>query len=171
MTAAYMVSRAGSVLFHTRLLGLWKRVPGRRKKTMVRKIYDPPRKLYRRVKEAEDDGLSDTGRIGILFNEIEASRSGEALPESVSMQPSLNPKREVESASSYRDRFLVNDGVRSRVTTAIDRDIHKKMKKLLVLVAPEVTVVSYISNVLVHHLEQFSDEIDELYRHETEKPL
>jgi hypothetical protein len=39
------------------------------------------------------------------------------------------------------------------------------------LVAPEVTVVSYISNVLAHHLEQFSDEIGELYRRETEKPL
>jgi hypothetical protein len=38
-------------------------------------------------------------------------------------------------------------------------------------VAPEVTIVSYISNVLTHHLDQFEDEINALYRHETEKPL
>jgi outer membrane biosynthesis protein TonB len=91
-------------------------------------------------------------------------------PESTKRGP-YRKKRPQEEELSYCDRFLVNDGVRSRVTTAIDRDIHKKMKKLLVLVAPEVTVVSYISNVLAHHLDLFRNEIDELYRRETEKPL
>jgi hypothetical protein len=76
-------------------------------------------------------------------------------------------KKRPEDESEYRDRFLVNDGVRSRVTTAIDRDIHQRMKALLVLAAPEVSIVSYISNVLEHHLEQFENVIDKLY----EKPL
>ncbi len=74
---------------------------------------------------------------------------------------------ETEHELSYRSRFLVNDGARSRVTTAIDRNVHQRMKALLVLAAPEVSIVSYISNVLEHHLEQFEDEINELY----EKPL
>ncbi len=72
---------------------------------------------------------------------------------------------------SYCERFLVNDGARFRVNTAIDRAIHTKMKKVLSMVAPDVTIVSYISNVLAHHLDQYDDEINALYRNETDKPL
>lgn len=105
---------------------------------------------------------------------VRASPAAHAEPkesESARRGPYRKKKPQEEEEQPYCGRFLVNDGVRSRVTTAIDRDIHKKMKKLLVLVAPDVTIVSYISNVLAHHLELFRDEIDELYRRETEKPL
>jgi hypothetical protein len=171
MAAAYMVSRAVSVLCHTRLFGLWDRIPARRNKTIRRKIYDPTRELYRRVKEAEADALSDTGRIGILFNEIDVSRSGEGRQESASVQPDFNPKREVGNASSYRDRFLVNDGVCERVSTYLNRDAHEKIKRLLSSAAPGVSIVSYINNIVVHHLKQYQDEITELYRSGMDKPF
>ncbi len=80
-------------------------------------------------------------------------------------------KKRPEEGQSYRELFLVNDDVRYRVTTSIDQEIHKKMKRFLVMTAPEVTIVSYINNVLAHHLEYFKSEINEVYRHETEKPL
>ena len=100
----------------------------------------------------------------------ETPESGNVRVQPASSEPAKRGpyrKKRPEDEQAYRDLFLVNDGVRSRVTTAIDRDIHMRMKALLVLAAPEVSIVSYISNVLEHHLEQFEEVIDKLY----EKPL
>ncbi len=80
-------------------------------------------------------------------------------------------KRPGADSLTYCERFLVNDDIRSRVTTSIDRTIHAKMKKIASMVAPDVPVASYISNVLAHHLDQYDDEINALYRNETDKPL
>jgi hypothetical protein len=99
-----------------------------------------------------------------------APEAGDAQAEPARPEPAKRGpyrKKRPEDEQAYRDLFLVNDGVRSRVTAAIDRDIHVRMKALLVLAAPEVSIVSYISNVLAYHLEQFEDVIDKLY----EKPL
>lgn len=72
---------------------------------------------------------------------------------------------------SYRDRFLVNDGVRSRVSTYVNRDTHEKIKRLLSNAAPDISVVSYLNNILVHHMEMFEDEIAQLYRSGVDKPF
>ncbi len=100
----------------------------------------------------------------------EAKPATEPTSEPLKRGPYRKKRRE-EDELSYYDRFFVNDGVLARVTVAVDRKIHRKMKKILSVVAPEVSIVSYISNVLAHHLEQYVDEINALYRHETEKPL
>ncbi len=91
-------------------------------------------------------------------------------PEPVKRGPYRKKRPEADNLS-YCERFLVNDGARFRVNTAIDRTIHTKMKRVLSMVAPDVTIVSYISNVLAHHLDRYDDEINALYRNETDKPL
>lgn len=80
-------------------------------------------------------------------------------------------KKKKEEDQTYRGLFLVNDGVRVRVSTYINRDTHEKIKRLLSIVAPDISIASYINNILSHHLEQYQDEIGELYRSEISKPL
>lgn len=80
-------------------------------------------------------------------------------------------KRQKEDGQPYRDRFLVNDGVRSRVSTYVNRDTHEKIKRFLSNAAPDISAVSYINNILVHHLEQYEDEMSDLYDRNYRKPF
>ena len=80
-------------------------------------------------------------------------------------------KRKTEEEQAYRDLFLVNDGVCSRVSTYINRDIHEKFKRLLSNAAPGISIVSYINNILNHHLDQHHDLIEGLYRSGYDKPF
>lgn len=80
-------------------------------------------------------------------------------------------KRQEEGQQTYRELFLVNDGECSRVSTYVNRDIHEKIKRLLSNAAPGVSIVSYLNNILAHHLEEHQDEIEQLYRTGIEKPL
>lgn len=104
------------------------------------------------------------------------SKSGEIRdePERESKQSRRGPSRprkQKEEGLNYRDIFLVNDGGRARVSAYINRDVHEKFKRLLSIVAPDVTISSFINNVLNHHLEQYRDEISEMYNNEFDKPF
>jgi hypothetical protein len=88
-----------------------------------------------------------------------------------SASTSTGQRVDMKEMAQYRDRFLVHYGAPCRRTTAIDTNLHRRIRKFLSATAPDISLVSYINNILAHHLEQFSDEIDELYRRETEKPL
>lgn len=91
-------------------------------------------------------------------------------PEPVRRGP-YRKKKLLEEELSYRDQFLVNDGICSRVSTYINRDAHEKIKRLLSSAAPNISIVSYINNIVVHHLEQYQEEITELYRSGMDKPF
>jgi hypothetical protein len=45
------------------------------------------------------------------------------------------------------------------------------IKRVLPVIAPDMSVSGYISNILVEHLQQHWDEINELYNKEYYKPL
>lgn len=80
-------------------------------------------------------------------------------------------KKRHEEGESYRDLFLANDGICSRVSTYINRDTHETIKRILSNAAPGISIVSYINNILRHHLEQNQEIIEELYRTGIDKPL
>lgn len=134
--------------------------------------------MAKKIIEVDEDMLRDA------MMEIPAMRyrrpagAVELLPETapeephepVKRPPTVKKKRR-EDGQPYIERFLVNDDRPARVTTAINRETHKKMKKMLTMLAPEISIVAYINNVLDHHMEQFDGEINGLYRQETEKPL
>ena len=94
-------------------------------------------------------------------------------PEPEPKHPKRGPYRSRKSKedSLYRDMFLVNDGGRARVSAYINRDVHEKFKRLLSIIAPEITISSFINNILNQHLEQYRDEISEMYKNEFDKPF
>lgn len=80
-------------------------------------------------------------------------------------------RRRKECGSGYREIFLVNTPGPNRSQTYINRDIYERIKRFLPLIAPEVSIASYISNILSNHIEQHWEEINEMYSQELSKPL
>jgi hypothetical protein len=124
---------------------------------------EPDAKPVHELSEGDKDFVISADRV----KEISAQIDEITFQEEFAGEAGINPPGREDEEQSYRDRFLVSDGVQSRVTTAINRDTHRRMKKLLSVAAPEVSIVSYINNILAHHLEQFEDVIGKLY----EEPL
>lgn len=87
-------------------------------------------------------------------------------------KPSSGRKKKTdEPGESYPARFLVNDRSKNRVSANISRELFQRIKKFLPVIAPDITLTSYLNNIISEHLESHLDEINELYNSEIEKPL
>ncbi len=126
------------------------------------------------LRSIREDNAGTTPRakmIEAILNEGLAS-TGKAAPQcDVSTQMDTCCKSDLQGGLSYRERFLVNDGVCSRVSTYINRDTHEKIKKLLSAAAPGISIVSYINNILNHHLDRHQELLDGMFRSGSSSPF
>ena len=70
-------------------------------------------------------------------------------------------------SSGYKKQFLVNAGIPTRngKVVSIRKEYHNRISKIVGVIGKnEVTIFSYIDNVLKHHFETFQDEISEQYK-------
>ena len=79
-----------------------------------------------------------------------------------------NEKTKLEqSMADYKKRFLVNVNIptRSGKLVGISKKYHSRISKIVKTIGDnEVTLFSYIDNILKHHFETFQDDISELYK-------
>lgn len=79
-----------------------------------------------------------------------------------------NERMELEqSMADYKNRFLVNVNIptRSGKLVGIRKKYHSRISKIVKTIGDnEVTLFSYIDNILKHHFETFQDDISELYK-------
>jgi hypothetical protein len=77
-------------------------------------------------------------------------------------------RTELEQAmTDYKNRFLVNVNIptRSGKLVGIRKKYHSRISKIVKTIGDnEVTLFSYIDNILEHHFETFQDDISELYK-------
>lgn len=108
-----------------------------------------------------------------------AIRHRKQVRESKSENPTPDEEQELEmivvsskgtvpelSASDYKKRFLVNAEITARTgkSVYIRKKYHDRISKIVRVIGEnEVTIFSYVDNVLNHHFETFQDEITELY--------
>lgn len=67
---------------------------------------------------------------------------------------------------NYRRRFLKESGIAARTgkTVYVRKEHHERIQLILRIIGKdEVSLFSYIDNVLAHHLDMFGEEIKELY--------
>lgn len=83
--------------------------------------------------------------------------------------PQMNEKN--KDVSAYRRRFLVQVPASIRCQTYINRDIYERIKRFLPVIANDVSISGYVSNILNDHLEKHWSQISELYDEESSKPL
>lgn len=87
-------------------------------------------------------------------------------------RPSVERKKKmVQSGESYAARFLVNDRSRNRVSANISRELFERIRKFLPVIAPDITLTSYLNNIVSEHMESHLNEITKPYHSEFEKPL
>lgn len=79
--------------------------------------------------------------------------------------------RKKQEEKSYEAMFLRRRESVQRRQTYISLELYKKITRFLPVIGGELTVPTYIDNILSQHLEQYKDEINELYAKKTEKPL
>ena len=81
------------------------------------------------------------------------------------------PRKKKEETGSYREKYLVNIPASNRSHVYINREVAECIKRVLPVIAPNMSISGYISNILVEHIRQHWEEINELYNNEYYKPL
>lgn len=80
--------------------------------------------------------------------------------------PKEEPKRKRSKSPDYETLFLINAEIstRSGKLVSIREKYHDRITKIVQVIGKkEVSIFSYIDNVLSHHFDSFQDEISELY--------
>jgi TorA maturation chaperone TorD len=81
------------------------------------------------------------------------------------------PKRKRSKAPDYEELFIQEAGITARTgkSVYIRKDHHDKIMKIVQVISKnQISLFSYIDNVLNHHFETFQDEITELYNKNNE---
>lgn len=84
--------------------------------------------------------------------------------------PASKARRKREP-KDYTATFLKKREPVQKRQTYISMALFAKLTDILAVIAPDTTVPTFLDNVLTHHLEQFRDEINELYTDKFKKPL
>ena len=85
----------------------------------------------------------------------------EAIPEK-SEKP--KPRKRRESDSRFRQKYLVNTPMPGRIQVYLNRELYDEIKNYLSVIAPKVSIASYISNIIAEHIELNIEEITQMYK-------
>ncbi len=92
----------------------------------------------------------------------------EDIPENIqereTQQTKLKRRREPKD---YHSLFLKKNGGTKR-QTYVSADLYDKIAKLLGIVAKDISVPNFIDNVLENHLKEYKDEINDMYRNNSD---
>lgn len=83
-------------------------------------------------------------------------------------------KMKSDSASDYEKKFLVNAEIpaRSGKAVSIRKKYHERIMRITQVIGNnEISIFSYIDNVLFQHFENYQNEISELYNNNNDDYL
>lgn len=69
-----------------------------------------------------------------------------------------------KSDSNFRQKYLVNTPMPGRIQVYLNRKLYDEIKNYLNVIAPEVSIASYISNIIAEHIELNIEEITRMYK-------
>ena len=103
--------------------------------------------IVEEIPAEEADGRQDTEK--------------EVVPEK-SEKP--KPRKKWENDSGSRQKYLVNTPMPGRIQVYLNRKLYDEVKNYLNVIAPEVSIASYISNIIAEHIELNIEEITQMYK-------
>lgn len=108
------------------------------------------------------DSRSETANIP---NKAEISNSGVSGCEEETPSPVIreNVRRKRNGLQEYPGHLFDNNVVKERRQTYVSSDNYERVRTLLSVVAPTVSISCYIDNILSAHLEQYRDELNAIY--------
>jgi hypothetical protein len=90
---------------------------------------------------------------------------------STSGAPDTPKPRKRKEAKDYGGIFLCTRVPVLKRPTYISAALFQKITEITAVIANDVTLPTFLDNVLEHHLETYRDEINDLYESKTKKPL
>jgi hypothetical protein len=81
------------------------------------------------------------------------------------------PVRKRKETQDYEPVFLQRKAGVPRRQTYISAALYEKISRFLPVIANGLSVTAYIDNILTHHLEQYREDINELYERKSQKPF
>jgi hypothetical protein len=91
--------------------------------------------------------------------------------QSVGPKEAAKPVRKRKEAQDYEPVFLQRKAGVPRRQTYISAALYEKVSSFLPVIAGGLSITAYIDNILTHHLEQYRDDINELYERKSQKPF
>lgn len=118
--------------------------------------------------QKEDDKKPETeNRSGIpaKSDKVEVPGSGVSGGEEETPSPVLREKthRKKNSLQEYPEHLFGNNVVKERRQTYVSSENYERVRTLLSVIAPTVSISCYIDNILSAHLEQYRDELNAIY--------
>lgn len=86
------------------------------------------------------------------------------IQEKETVQPKSRRKRE---SKDYKSVFLKKD-TGTKKQTYISAALYDKISKILSIIAKDISVPNFIDNVLENHLKEYKEEINEIYRNNSD---
>ncbi|GHT54477.1 transposase [Bacteroidia bacterium] len=84
----------------------------------------------------------------------------------------VKPVRKRKEVQDYEAVFLERKASVPRRQTYMDAALYEKINSFLPVIAGhQFGITPYINNVLTHHLEQYREDINELYEKKSQKPF
>lgn len=116
----------------------------------------------------EDDKESETeNQSGIPAepDKVEAPGSGVSGSEEETPSPVIREKarRKRNGMQEYPGHLFDNNIVKERRQTYVSSDNYERVRTLLSVIAPTLSISCYIDNILSAHLEQYRDELNTIY--------
>jgi hypothetical protein len=83
----------------------------------------------------------------------------------------VKPARKKRETQDYESVFLQRKAGVPRRQTYISAALYEKVSRFLPVIANGLSITAYLDNILTHHLEQYRDDINELYERKSQKPF
>lgn len=109
-------------------------------------------------------------RQEVQQEEDDDEKDEERIQPSQAKEPA-KPVRRRKEAQDYESLFLARKPSVQRKQTYVSNYILDKINHFLPVIAKQVSITAYIDNILSHHLEQYQDEINDLYDKNYKKPF
>lgn len=115
-------------------------------------------------KEKKDNTVIEPDDSGVEASTDEKDDTDGKLPEVVKSRRRKDPK-------DYPSLFLRKREPTPKRQTYISLPLYNKMVEILAVIASDMTVPTFIDNVISNHLESYRDDINGIYESKTKKPL
>lgn len=107
----------------------------------------------------------------VIVEETPAEEAGERQNTEKEVTPEKHKVRRLrESGCGFRQKYLVNTPMPGRVQVYLNRKLYDEVKNYLNVIAPEVSIASYISNIIAEHIELNIEEITRMYKERFSPP-
>ena len=99
----------------------------------------------------------------VIVVEVPAEETDKRQDKKTALEhPESRPKR--KNVSGFRQKYLVNTPMPGRIQVYLNRKLYDEIKNYLNVIAPEVSIASYISNIIAEHIELNIEEITRMYK-------